>query len=406
MEDQVAIRESQISNFTFSVSISQFPVSNFQFLFSSFQFPFSNFIPMDTPLLFSPLADYHRSQGATLGEYHGALVPSHFTEAVAEHKAVREASGLFDFSFRGKFAMKGRDHAKFLHRMVSNDIKRLRPGQGTYATLLTPQGHIRADMRLYCAEDRFFADTDADLRDKALEGLKRYVIADQVEFEPLDVYALAFQGPRARPLLEKTLHITLPAMQEYDHFATNYAGFPAQVVCASSTGEEGYEVWTGAKGLPAIWGAACGQAPTYGMLPCGTRALETLRIEAGIPRYGQELGEDTIPNEAGLWNALSFSKGCYVGQEIVERARSRGHVNWVLMGLVLESETPPAAGEKLAREGREIGEVTSACVSPTLGKAIALAYLRREVAEPGTELEFSSGAAAQVVSLPFYQRPS
>ena len=195
-------------------------------------------------------------------------------------------------------------------------------------------------------------------------------------------------------------------MQEYDHFATNYAGFPAQVVCASSTGEEGYEVWTGAKGLTAIWGAACGQAPTYGMLPCGTRALETLRIEAGIPRYGQELGEDTIPNEAGLWNALSFSKGCYVGQEIVERARSRGHVNWVLMGLVLESETPPAAGEKLAREGREIGEVTSACVSPTLGKAIALAYLRREVAEPGTKLEFSSGAAAQVVSLPFYQRPS
>ena len=186
--------------------------------------------------------------------------------------------------------------------------------------------------------------------------------------------------------------------------STNYAGFPAQVVCASATGEEGYEVWTGAKGLPAIWGAACGQAPTYGTLPCGTQALETLRIEAGIPRYGQELGEDTIPNEAGLWDALSFSKGCYVGQEIVERARSRGHVNWVLMGLVMESETPPAAGEKLAREGREIGEVTSSCVSPTLGKAIALAYLRREVAEPGTKLEFSSGAAAQVVSLPFYQR--
>ena len=359
---------------------------------------------MDTPPLSSPLADYHRSQGATLGEYHGALVPSHFTEAVAEHKAVREASGLFDFSFRGKFAMKGRDHAKFLHRMVSNDIKRLRPGQGTYATLLTPQGHIRVDMRLYCAEDRFFADTDADLRDKALEGLKRYVIADQVEFEPLDVYALAFQGPRARPLLEKTLHITLPAMQEYDHFATNYAGFPVRVVCASNTGEEGYEVWAGARGLLALWGAACGQAPTYDMLPCGTQALETLRIEAGIPRYGQELGEDTIPNEAGLWNALSFNKGCYLGQEIVERARSRGHVNWKLMGLIVESEVPPSSGEKLVREGREIGEVTSSCVAPTLGKTVAMAYLRREVSEPGTKLEFPSGTVAEVVALPFYQR--
>ena len=359
---------------------------------------------MDTSLIASPLAEYHLSQGATPGQYHGALVPSLFTDAVAEHQAVRAASGLFDFSFRGKFAMKGRDHAKFLHRMVSNDIKRLASGQGTYATLLTPQGHILVDMRLYCAGERFFIDTDADLRDKALAGLKRYVIADQVEFEPLELYALAFQGPRARPLLEKTLHIDLPAMQEFDHFTTNYAGFPVRVVCASSTGEEGFEVWAGAKGLMAVWGAACGQAPTYGMLPCGTQALETLRIEAGIPRYGQELGEDTIPNEAELWNALSFNKGCYVGQEIVERARSRGHVNWKLMGLVVDSETPPPAGEKLAREGREIGEITSSCVSPTLGKTIALAYLRREVAEPGTKLEFPSGAIAEVVALPFYQR--
>jgi len=361
---------------------------------------------MDAQASNTPLADYHLSQGATPGEYHGALVPSIFTDPVAEHQAVRQASGLFDFSFRGKFAMKGHDHAKFLHRMVSNDIKRLAPGQGTYATLLTPQGHILVDMRLYCAEERFFVDTDADLRDKGLLGLKRYVIADQVEFEPLDLYALAFQGPRSRPLLEKTLHIDLPAMQQFDHFATNYAGFPLRVVCASSTGEEGFEVWAGAKGLMAVWGAACGQAPTYGMLPCGTQALETLRIEAGIPRYGQELGEDTIPNEAGLWNALSFNKGCYVGQEIVERARSRGHVNWTLMGLVVKSDVPPPVGEKLTRDGRDNCEVTSSCVSPTLGKTIALAYLRREVSEPGTKLAFLSGTVAEVVALPFYQRPA
>lgn len=359
---------------------------------------------MGTSLPTSPLADYHLSQAAPLGEYHGAFVPWCFTDPVAEHKAVREASGLFDFSFRGKFAMKGRDHAKFLHRMVSNDIKRLAPGQGTYATLLNPQGHILADMRLYCAIDRFFVDTDADLRAKALLALKRYVVGDQVEFEPLDLYALAFQGPRSRPLLEKTLHIDLPEMQEFDHFATNYAGFPVRVVCASSTGEEGYEVWAGVKGLLAVWGAACGQAPTYGMLPCGTQALETLRIEAGIPRYGQELGEDTIPNEAELWNALSFNKGCYVGQEIVERARSRGHVNWKLIGLIVEAKGPPRPGEKLARDGKEIGEVTSSCVSPTLGKTIAMAYLRREVSEPGTKLAFPSGTIAEVVALPFYKR--
>jgi glycine cleavage system T protein len=352
----------------------------------------------------SPLADYHVSQGATLGEYHGAMVPARFTDPVAEHHAVRSASGLFDFSFCAKFRLKGRDHARFLQRLVSNDIQKLTPGQGTYATLLTAQGHIVVDLRLYCAQDHFLADTDADLHEKAIESLRRYIVADRVEIEPLDLYALAFQGPRARPLLEKTLHIELPAMQEFDHFASNYAGFPIRVVCASSTGEEGYEVWVSAQGIEAVWGAACGQAPTYNTLACGFEALESLRIEAGIPRYGQELGEDVIPLEAELWNALSFNKGCYVGQEIVERARSRGHVNWQLRGLVVNASQPPGPGERLVAEGKEIGEVTSSCISPTLGKALALAYVRREVSEPGAKLTLASGLAAEVASLPFYRR--
>jgi len=349
----------------------------------------------------SPLADYHVSQGARLGEYHGATVPARFTDPVAEHHAVRQDSGLFDFGHRAKFRVKGRDHAKLLQRLVSNDVKKLTPGQGTYATLLNPQGHILVDMRLHCAPDSFLIDTDADLRSKAMQTLARYIIADQVELEPLDLYALAFQGPRARPLLEKTLHIDLPALQEFDHLASNYAGFPIRVVRASSTGEEGYEVWAAAEAMEPLWGAACGQAPTYGTLSCGWEALESLRIEAGIPRYGQELDEDVIPLEAGLLNALSFTKGCYVGQEIVERTRSRGHVNWKLMGLIVNASEPPRRGEKLVAEGKEVGEVTSSCVSPTLGKTIALSYLRREVSEPGTRLTFASGTTAEVAALPF-----
>ena len=296
----------------------------------------------------SPINDYHSSQGAALAEYHGAMVPARFTDPAAENRAVRSASGLFDFSFRGKFRMKGRDHARLLQRLVSNDVKKLTPGQGTYAMLLNAQGHIVVDMRLYCAEDCFLVDTDADLREKAIHSFRRYIIADQVEIELLDLYAVAFQGVRARGLLEKTLHIDLPEMKEFDHFASNYAGFPIRVVRASSTGEEGYEVWVKAAGMEAVWGAACGQAPTYDMLPCGWEALESLRIEAGIPRYGTELGEDVIPLEAGLLNALSFNKGCYIGQEIVERARSRGHVNWKLMGLVVNAR----ATTRARREGR------------------------------------------------------
>jgi len=198
--------------------------------------------------------------------------------------------------------------------------------------------------------------------------------------------------------------VDLPAMKEFEHFATNYAGFPVRVVRTSNTGEEGYEVWVGAKGMMGLWGAACGQAPSYGMLPCGTEALESLRIEAGIPRYGSELGEDTLPLEANLMNALSFNKGCYIGQEIVERARSRGSVNWKLAGVKIESPQAPASGEKLTLDGKEVGEVTSACVSPTLQKTIALAYLRKEHLEAGTRLQTASGEAAEVATLPFYHR--
>jgi folate-binding protein YgfZ len=158
------------------------------------------------------------------------------------------------------------------------------------------------------------------------------------------------------------------------------------------------------KGMLGIWGAACGQAPTYDMLPCGTAALETLRIEAGIPRYGAELGEETLLLEANLTNAVSFTKGCYIGQEIVERSRSRGHVNWKLVGIITSAPDPPSPGAKLILEGKEVGEVTSSCASPTLQKTIALAYVRREVAEPGTKLVLTSGMPAEVSVLPFYQR--
>lgn len=357
---------------------------------------------MTADLMRSPLADYHVSQGATLAEYHGASVPARFTQPSEEHQAVRTATGLFDFSFRAKFSLSGRDAAKFLHRIVSNDIKNVAAGQGTYATLLNPQGQILADVRIYAAQDRLLVDTDADLHSKAMEILRRYIIGDQVQVEPLETFALAFEGPQAAGLLGKTLHENLPVMKEFEHFATNYAGFPVRVVRISNAGEEGYEVWVGAKGMMGLWGAACGQAPSYGMLPCGTEALESLRIEAGIPRYGSELGEDTLPLEANLMNALSLNKGCYIGQEIVERARSRGHVNWKLAGVIVESAQPPARGEKLTFDGKEVGEVTSACVSPTLQKTIALAYLRKEHLEAGTRLKTSSGIAAEVASLPFY----
>ena len=351
----------------------------------------------------SPLADYHLSHGATLGEYHGAVVPARYSDPKAEHEAVRKAAGIFDFCFRAKFAAKGKDHASFLHNMLSNDVQGLTPGKGTHATLLNVKGHIVADLRIYREKDRILVDTDADLRDKTIETLNRYIIMDDVELQPLELFALAVQGPSSRALLATSLQIDLAKLEEFDHLQMNCFGFPVHVVRASSTGEEGYELWAGAEGLAPAWEVLCAQAH-----PCGTDALEALRIEAGIPRYGPDLGEDTLPLEAGLFSALSFNKGCYLGQEIVERARSRGHVNWKLVGLFVDAPAPPASGETLfsadEKNAKQLGEITSAAFSPTLGRMLALAYVRREVSHPGTKLVLASGAPAEVRELPFYRR--
>lgn len=357
----------------------------------------------------SPLADAYAAEHLPLVEYHGGLVPLRFSDSAAEHHAVRQRTGLFDFSFRAQLALKGDDRSKFLHRIVSNDIRKLAPGQGTYATLLSAQGHILADFRVYCAEDRLLIDTDVDLRDKLMQALRRYIVADRVQIEPLDSVAVAAQGPTSRSVLESFLQTKLRLEQEYDHFSATHASLPVRIVRASSTGEEGYEVWVEPHGFEEVWKTLGGEPPAEGAtaerLYCGVAALETLRIEAGIPRYGPDMGEDTIPNEAGLFNALSFQKGCYIGQEIVERTRSRGHVNWKLMGVTVDSPSAPAPGDKLLASGKEVGEITSACVSPTLSKTIALAHVRREISEPGTKVALASGVSAEVASLPFYSRP-
>lgn len=359
---------------------------------------------MPDPVL-SPLAEFHRSQGALLDEYHGALVPARYADSKAEYVAVRNTAGIFDFSFRARFSARGPDRVSFLHNVLSNDVKSLAPGQGVYATLLDVKGHILVDMRVYAEPDRMLVETDADLLEKAMNTLQRYIIMDDVTLESRKWFGLAVQGPRSRALVEKSLETTLPPLSEFGHLRAACSGLPLHLVRASSTGEEGYELWVPLEGeagnVRALWEALLANAPGLGALPCGTEALEMLRIEAGVPRYGVDLGEDTLPLEAGLLNALSFTKGCYPGQEIVERARSRGHVNWKLVGVVVDAVVPPAPGESLLSEGRQVGEVTSACFSPSLNRPIALGYVRREVSQPGARLALASGSVAAIHELPF-----
>lgn len=344
--------------------------------------------------------------GLSAGEinYHGAPMPGFYSDPVVEHQAVRNAAGLFDLPFRSVFSATGSDRARFLHNMVTNDVKSLTPGQGIYATILDTRGHILADLDIFCEENRFLLATSADLIEKVLTTLARYNIGGRVPLERRELAAITLQGPRSRGLLHGLLNTDLPGPGDLRHFAASFRGEPIHVIRTSLTGEEGFEMWAPPGQLDDLKRAILDEGRASGLIRCGATALETLRIEAGIPAYGAELAEDTLPLEANLLNALSFTKGCYIGQEIVERARSRGHVNWTLAGFFPDSPQPPAPGEKLAHEGKQVGEITSSCVSPTLQRATAMGYIRREVAAPGTELRAASGVSVRVTTLPFYRR--
>jgi glycine cleavage system T protein len=352
----------------------------------------------------SPLADLHAGRSAPIIAYHGAELPARFADPVIEHGAVRSGAGVFDFAFRSRFTLSGEHRARFLHRIISNDVKNLAAGHGVYATLLSAQGRILADFYVYADAERLWIDTDADLAAKTMAALQRYIIGDRVVIEASDFAAVALQGPQSLAALESQLGLepvgTLAAMtDELDHVAVQFEGHPARIVRRSSTGEPGYEIWLAPAAVCRLWTRAL----AAGLAPCGVEALEILRIEAGIARYGPDFGEDTLPLEAGLLSALSFNKGCYIGQEIVERARSRGHVNWKLVGLQFPAGAAvPECGEKLRGSGgAEIGEITSACLSPALARPVALGYVRREVSEPGTNLESSGSVGIEVSALPF-----
>ncbi len=351
----------------------------------------------------SPISEMASQANIPFANYHGAMIPEWYSDPVSECRAVRTAAGIFDFSFRAKFSAGGSDRVRFIHGMVSNDVKSLTPGRGVYATLLDVRGHILADLEIYCRQDKLLIDTDVDLIDKVLQTLNHYNIGGRVPLERLSLSAVSVQGPKARGVIQAVLGENLPGPEDFSHISANFEGHDVVIIRASNTGEEGYQVWIPKERARVLWEALLDCGKSTGLLPCGSKALEILRIEAGVPEYGSELAEDTLPLEAGLLNALSFTKGCYIGQEIVERARSRGHVNWKLVGLFVDAMEAPAAGEKILREGKEVGEITSACVSPTLGTPLAMGYIRKEASEPGMKVTLASGPEAEVTTMPFYR---
>lgn len=306
------------------------------------------------------------------------------------YRALREGAALVDLSARGKIRVTGEDRARLLHAMTTNHIAQLEPGQGCYAFFLNAQARILADANILCFADHFLLDTEPETRERVLAHLDKYIIADDVALEDVtgQVLAIGVEGPQAAGVLA-SLGAPLPA--EPHQTAPWGSGFVARL---TASGAEGYWVLAPASEQKTI----VERLREAGAIEAHPADVHVVRLEHARPRYGEDLSERFIANEAQVLRAMHFDKGCYLGQEIVERARSRGHLHRLLVPLRIETADPPAPGAQLSAEGQSAGEITSAAFSPASGCVVALGYVRDAYARAGATLV--CGEAAATVTAP------
>jgi folate-binding protein YgfZ len=323
--------------------------------------------------------------------------------AGAQALAVREGAGLFRLTDRGLVLVEGADRVRWLNGMLSNDVAALAPGRegsGCYALLLTRIGRIVTDVHVLLREGSFWLETEQAAVAPLLATLGKFIIADDVRLSEASAgwSRLALEGPAASAIFASAAGE--PARlgpDAADDFAI--AGVPVVAGAWGVSGEDALQLFVPAGREEAVAQALRRAGSGHSLTLAGEEALEILRVEAGTPRFGRELSEAVLPAEVGLTRAVSTTKGCYTGQEIVARMASRGGLSHALVGLALAGGALPGAGSVVSAQGARVGEVTSAALSPRAG-AIALGFVRRASAEPGTELELPSGSA-RVAALPF-----
>jgi aminomethyltransferase len=322
--------------------------------------------------------------------------PADLGDVRSEFQALVSASGVYDLSSRAKISLTGGDRVRWLNGMVTNNIRDLAPGHGVYAFLLNPQGHILGDLYAYNRGESLLVDTDESQREKILAVFDKYIIMDDVELAGEKLAAIGIAGPKSRDTLQAA-GFAVPDLTPLQFVPATWQQTAVTLVRGDNPCVEASELWLAPSDLERVYEAVV----KAGARPVGTQALDLLRIAAGIPHYGTDIRERDLPQETEQERALNFSKGCYVGQEIVERIRSRGQVRRKFTGFEVKGPLP-AAGSKIQVEGKDVGEITSAASLPLTGAEprVALGYIRREVGTPGKQVE-ADGSAAIVSNLPF-----
>jgi len=356
------------------------------------------------------LQGFHQRHGATFGPVDGAAVVLDYGDMAAEHAALRQSVGVLDLSFRSRVCVVGADRARFLNGQVTNNLKELRPGHGCYAALTTNKGKIQSDLNIHCLADELLLDFEPGLTQRVTERLEKFIVADDVQIVEVAPHygLLSVQGPQAAALLASNgLFTSCPEKPFQSVKAADPTLGELYLVNLPRTGSTGFDVFVPTASLETVAARLIDSAAKFGGRAVGWAALELARLEAGIPRFGADLDETNLPHEAGIeTRAVSYTKGCYIGQEVINRIRTFGQVSRALRGLQLPAGLTelPLKGDHLLHDGKEVGHITSAAHSPTLRVGIALGYVRKECNAAGTKLTLRTAQGewpATIVPVPF-----
>jgi folate-binding protein YgfZ len=356
-------------------------------------------LPTDTRN--TALSELHRSAGAHMGVWFGCELPDNFGDWQAEYRALRESVALVDKNYRAYLEFTGPDRGRYLNAILTNDIKGLKENHGTASLFLSPKGHIQAEIETYAIGETLLCVSHAMIRDRMIPAIEKYIIMDDVTLtDRTDAFAtLALEGPKAAAVTLAVCGVELSGMDELEFREATIQGIAGRVTKRSPGGIAGAEFLVAGEKAADLWKILDEAVRREGGGPAGYQALNAARLEMGIPWFGYDFGEKQIPHEAGLQNShISYTKGCYTGQEIVERVRSRGQVNRVRVSLKFDAPAAPPANTALLADGKEAGYLTRSGFSPALKAWIGMGYVRREKSAAGSQLAIPNGSATVIAT--------
>jgi folate-binding protein YgfZ len=346
--------------------------------------------------LATPLTAIHLGASAKMGVWFGCALPDDFGNVATEFRHARESVALIDKNYRAYLSFMGPDRVRYLNAILTNNIKDLSTGQGNVSLLLNPQGHILAEIETYALADKLFCVSYAMIRQRLIEVLEKFIIMDDVTLTD-DTHrfgALALEGPKAAALVREIAGVDIAPLGELTSTDGAVDAIPCRIVKRSPGGVPGAEFVVQQENLAALWEILLVAARKHGGGPMGYAALSGLRLAQGVPWFGYDFGEKQIPHEAGLQDShISYTKGCYTGQEIVERVRSRGQVNRRRVELLFSSDAVPEPETLLTLDGKEVGYVTRAARTYDPPRVLGMAYVRKEATAPGSSLQWPGGTA-------------